>query len=161
MYLYDVQELEREIEEYAKDNDGECPPDKMEALVLANTQNLEKAEKVIHLIKTKEMYIDMARKEIERIQSFINTQSNQVSYLKSNMIPFVSQSYNSKISLGTFKLSIRKSEAVIVDEKLLPKEYFRETVKLTPDKESIKLALQGGLEVNGAYLQQNKSLQIK
>jgi hypothetical protein len=67
-----------------------------------------------------------------------------------------------KTEVGLFKLSFRKSEAVeIVDESLIPAQYMREKVSISPAKDEIKADLKAGAQIPGAMLKQNLSLQIK
>lgn len=59
-----------------------------------------------------------------------------------------------------FSFSFRKSEAVeILDEAALPEEYLR--VKTEVNKELIKQKLKNGIQIEGAALLTNLSLQIK
>lgn len=161
MNLYDVREIEAEIDQIAKENEGEIPEDKWETLVIAKTQALNQVEKLVQYIRHLELGIENVDSEIERLQTIKTHANNRINSIKSYLLPFVNSSSNSKIEVGTFKLSIRKSEQVIVDESLLDKQYLKEKISYTPAKDAIKLALKSGIEVTGAYLKQNFNLQIK
>lgn len=159
--IYNTAKLEAEIDQIASENDGVIPEEKMEALVLANTQAIEQVEKLVQYIRHLEMGIENVNSELERLQTIKNHASNRISSIKAYLLPFISQTHNGKLEVGTFKLSIRNSEAVITEDAIVPKQYMREKITYSPDKASIKMALQGGLEVNGAYIQKNRSLVIK
>lgn len=59
-------------------------------------------------------------------------------------------------------MSFRRSAAVTVfDEAALPAEYVAEKISKTPDKAAIKAAIKSGIEVPGAALVDNLSVQIK
>ena len=59
------------------------------------------------------------------------------------------------------EVSYRKSEAVEVDESLLHKDFFRETVKVEPDKILLKERLKNGELIDGAMLVTRQNIQIK
>ena len=58
------------------------------------------------------------------------------------------------------KISFRKSVAVMVDESVLPGEYFTEKIERKPDKTAIKKALNGGAVIDGASLVEKRNIQI-
>ena len=59
------------------------------------------------------------------------------------------------------KISYRKTTTVVVDETVLPAEYFSEKVERKPDKTAIKDAIKGGAVIPGATLVENRNIQIK
>lgn len=59
------------------------------------------------------------------------------------------------------RVSTRKSETVEVDENVLAREWFAETVTYKPNKTALKHALKNGEPVEGASLVTNYSLSIK
>ena len=64
-----------------------------------------------------------------------------------------------KVEMDTMKLSLRKSERVIIDdENAVPADC--KTVKVEVSKTSLKQHLKAGEEC-GAHLEENQSLQIK
>ena len=67
-----------------------------------------------------------------------------------------------KFSSPKVAVSFRKTESVeIVEESLIPEQYMREKVEVSPDKVAIKDAIKRGESVAGAMLVQNQSVQIK
>ena len=59
-------------------------------------------------------------------------------------------------------MSFRKSVSVdIVDETALPLEFLKIVEDVKIDKTAIKKAINSGVEVSGAVLKNNRSLQIK
>jgi hypothetical protein len=161
MNIYDIAKIEAELDEIASQNEGEIPDDKYQALVLAETQALEQVKGLVHYVRHEEMRTNNIDSEIERLQTLKNRANNRIKGIKAYLLPFINQTHNGKLEIDTFKLSVRKSEAVEVDEALLDKNYFKEKVTLTPDKIARKEAIKKGVEVNGAYIRQNMSLQIK
>ena len=66
-----------------------------------------------------------------------------------------------KYESANVMISFRKSVAVMVDESVLPDEYFAEKIERKPDKTMIKKALVGGAAIDGATLVENRNIQIK
>lgn len=58
-----------------------------------------------------------------------------------------------------FKFTLQKvTPKLILEERLLPKSFTIETVSYTPDKDKIRDALEAGLDVEGATLEQGYAL---
>lgn len=70
-----------------------------------------------------------------------------------------SQSGNDKDIAGTFTVSTRKSESVILDEGFENKDYG--VFEFKADKKAIKEALKNGIELVGAKIIVNENLQVK
>lgn len=68
-----------------------------------------------------------------------------------------------KFSTARCAVSVRKNPArvTISDEKLIPGEFFTETVTRKADKMQIKEVLARGIDVPGARLEQTRSVMIK
>jgi hypothetical protein len=72
------------------------------------------------------------------------------------------ESHIEKIESPLFKLSLRRSEAVEVDEVgFLPSEFIVEKTTLSADKVAIKKAIKDGKNVTGARIIENFNLNIK
>jgi hypothetical protein len=61
----------------------------------------------------------------------------------------------------TLKLSIRRSEAVEVDDNFDDDIYMVKKVTYTPDKTRLKEAIKRGESIQGVILKENYNLQIK
>jgi hypothetical protein len=66
-----------------------------------------------------------------------------------------------KITSPTLNLSIRRSEAVEVDENFHEDIYMVKKVTYTPDKTRLKEAIKRGQNIEGARIIENYNLQIK
>jgi hypothetical protein len=67
-----------------------------------------------------------------------------------------------KVENGTLRLSLRRTTATEVDDLDQVPQFFKTTkVETVADKTAIKKAIQDGIEVPGAHLVENVSLQIK
>jgi hypothetical protein len=159
MNIYDVREIEEEVEQIAKENEGEIPPEKMEALVKARMGTLEQIEKLVKYIKFCEYMADNADAEVERIKEMKRIVQNRAKSIAQYLTPYVRE--KKKITVGTFALSIRKSDAVILADDFNNKDYMTEKITYTADKGKIKEALKSGQSVSGAILEIRDNLQIK
>lgn len=121
---------------------------------------IEKVEGYCQIIS--EMIGDSAKfkAEIDRITAKKKSLDNKVTWLKGQLLNFYIANGGEKIEVGTFTVSVRKSEYVdIPDASLIPKKYLK--VKTEPDKIAIKDALKHGLKVKGAAISTRESVQIK
>jgi len=159
MNIYDVSAIELEIDRIAEANGGEIPEDKIQELVIAQTQSIMQIEKLCWYIKHLEQFQDMADAEIKRISGLKSQASNRLESIKQYLTPYVLA--RGKFDSGTFKLSTRKSTRVDVDADFDVDEYMREKITRSPDKEKIKDALTNGKSIPGAHIIYSDNLQIK
>lgn len=122
----------------------------------------EKTTSLVKYCKARDCFIDNVDQEIKKLQALkkaaVNKQENFKKYIKMCMqrmgIP--------KLETANGTLSLRKSEAVsIEDEKLIPAEYTTIVQETKISKTDIKKAIKAGEEVPGVVLIQNINLQIK
>ena len=66
-----------------------------------------------------------------------------------------------KVDTGKFKVSLRKSKKIeILDETKIPLDYMKEKHEWTPNKVELAKVLKAGVEIEGAALVENESLQV-
>lgn len=159
MTLYEMTEAAQQL--YGLFESGDIPED-------AVTDTLEgmgvegKVEDYCHVIHQLDADVDMYDKEIKRLQAKKKAAVNGIDRMKGALSAYMMASQTKKLAAGTFTLSFRKSESVVVtNQDALPEDYIKKEVKLTPDKTAIKTALKAGIAVDGAELQENQNLQIK
>ena len=160
--LYEIEQSYVQLANQIIDNEGEVTPELETALQLT-IENLEtKGRGYGFIIKDLENDIDSIDKEIARLTAFKKSRSKTVDRLKETLSDAMQLFQIEKIETPTLKISFRKSESVEVESVALLDPLYIVTKQVkTADKESIKLAIKGGLEVVGAVLKQNKNLQIK
>ena len=122
---------------YNMDLDDETKADTLESIDW-QTDYEEKVENYIKVIKNNEADIEARKNEIKRL-----TELNRGDERKNERM----------------KESFRKSQAVEVEDLLLPESYKVATWK--PDKKRLKEDLKNGLEILGAKLVENQNLIIK
>lgn len=159
MNLYDVAQIELEIDRIAEANEGEIPEEKLQELVLAQTQSIMQIEKLCRYLKHLEQFQEMADEEIKRIGHLKQQADNRMKSIKHYLTPYVVA--RGKFDCGTFRLSTRKSTRVEIDEDFNVKEYMREKITYSPDKEKIKEVITSGGMIPGARIVESDNLQIK
>ena len=159
--LYQINEHLQAILDAAMDNDGELTPELEEQLAINEAEFETKAEGYCHAIRIYEAQAAMFKAEQDRIAAGRKRIDAQVERLKSRLSDAVMMR-GGAVDIGTFSLSHRKSESVIIDnENALPSE-LREIVEtIKPDKTAIKERIKAGEVVPGASLVVNQNLQIK
>ena len=126
-----------------EDGGGELTPELEQALTITEGQFAAKAEK----------------DRLANLQKFYeNAQKRLADAISSAMQAFG----HDKVENGTLRLSLRHTTATEVDDIDQVPQFFKTTkVETVADKTAIKKAIQDGIEVPGAHLVENVSLQIK
>lgn len=158
--LYDYQELERIIEETAEKNEGEISDADLELLVQAQTGQIEKVERLIGYMKYLAGFASMAKEEAERVRAKSKAAENRLESIKKYLTPYV-KSKGGKVDVGVHRLSIRKSERVVLDDGFNHPEYCTTVKIVSPDKKKIKESIKSGVEVKGAAMEQRESVVVK
>lgn len=159
MTLYKMTEAAKQLYEMlaAGDIPEEAVTDTLEGMGVEG-----KVEDYCHVIYQLTADIDMYDKEIKRLTAKMKSAKSGVERMKGALSAYMQATNHKKLAAGTFTLSFRKSESVVInDESALPQEYIKTEIKKSPDKTAIKNAIKNGQTVAGAELQENQNLQIK
>lgn len=114
------------------------------------------------IVNDAEMRKAWIKQEIERLQKLMEKVDKEWEKAKKSIDWIMKATKTEKLETSLNNLSYRKSESVsILDEALIPEEYWKEKVTKTIDKVSIKDAIKSGKDVAGASIQENMNLQIK
>lgn len=159
MNLYNVMDLENQIEYIAEHNEGEIPEEKLQELIEAQTQSIVQVENLCKYIRHLELGIEVCRAEENRIATMRKRAENRIENIKKYLTPYVQHEGN--VEAGTFKLSIRKSKHVEVVPGFNDLTYCNVKEIVTPDKTAIKKAIESGIVIEGAKLVEQGNLQIK
>ncbi|HEM3586788.1 TPA: siphovirus Gp157 family protein [Streptococcus suis] len=120
----------------------------------------EKVENTVKVIKNKEADVDQLKEEIDRLTKRKKSIENDITRLKTGLQGAFEITGHEKVKTLLFTVSLANNQpSVVVDEDLLPKKYFIQTLK--PDKTAIKESLKAGKKVRGAVLQESRSLRIR
>lgn len=145
-----------------EDNGGEITPEIENALAINEEQFATKAEdygKAILNLRAMSVAAKAEKDRLAALQKFYeNAQNRLADALSSAMQAFG----HDKVENGTLRLSLRRTTATEVDDLDQVPQFFKTTkVETVADKTAIKKAIQDGIEVPGAHLVENVSLQIK
>lgn len=159
MNLYEMTEAARQLYDMfaAGDIPEEAVTDTLESLGVE-----DKIEDYCHVIGQLNADVIMLDNEIERLKAKKDAANKGIDRMKAALSAYMQATGKEKEKAGTFSLSFRKSEAVVIkDELALPTEYVKTKTTTAPDKTAIKNAIKSGEVVPGAELQVNHNLQIK
>lgn len=118
-----------------------------------------KVENYIKVIKNTEADIEARKNEIKRLTELNRADERKNERLKEALKDSMALTGHERVDTPLFKVSFRKSEAVEVDETVLPEAY--KVAAWKPDKKRLKEDLKNGLEIIGASLVERKNLSIR
>lgn len=143
---------------YNMDLDDETKADTLESIDW-NSDYEEKVENYIKVIKNIESDVEARKAEIKRLTELNKADEKKKDHLKETLSTSMQLTGHERVDTPLFKVSFRKSQAVEVDELVLPESYKVATWK--PDKKRLKEDLKNGLEIVGASLVERKNLSIR
>jgi hypothetical protein len=166
MNLFQITQEFLELASLIEEAGGEVNDAILEELAISRDNFAHKAEGYTKLILKWESEAEAASAEIKRIQALKKTKDNAIARLRDTLLQalMVFGSEDSKgikrYETALLKLSTRRSAAVeITDETALPDEAF--VIKREVSKTAIKRLLEDGMEIDGAAIKENVSLQIR
>lgn len=124
-----------------------------------NSDYENKVENYIKVIKNIESDVEARKNEIKRLTELNKADEKKKDHLKETLSTSMTLTGHKRVDTPLFKVSFRKSQAVEVDETVLPEAYKVATWK--PDKKRLKEDLKNGLEIIGASLVERKNLSIR
>ena len=143
---------------YNLDADDETKLDTLDSIDW-QTDYEEKVENYIKVMKNLEADIEARKAEIKRLTELNKADKKKKDHLKETLSTSMALTGHERVDTPLFKVSFRKSQAVEVDETVLPENYKIATWK--PDKKRLKEDLKNGLEIIGASLVERKNLSIR
>ena len=144
-----------------EENEGELNP-AIEAVLKINQNELqEKSFNYAYVVKSIDNDITAINDEIKRLQALKKRNESIISRMKEAVVDAMHIYGLEKITSPTLNLSIRRSEAVQVDDHFVDVNYMVEKITYTPDKTRLKEAIKKGIDIKGARIIENYSLQIK
>lgn len=143
---------------YNMELDDETKADTLDSMDW-NTDYENKVENYIKVIKNTEADMEARKNEIKRLTELNRADERKNERLKEALKDSMDLTGHERVDTKLFKVSFRKSEAVEVDDLLLPEAYKVATYK--PDKKRLKEDLKNGLEILGAKLVERKNLSIR
>lgn len=157
----EYQDLYNQLIESA-DEDGVVDIAISQALAVKEKEFTEKAVAVATVYRKFDNEIALYEQEIKRLQDYKKRLEKCRDIVKENLSTACQSVGIEKIDGMYANISFRASESVEIDDlSLIPKTYLVEKVEVKPDKTAIKKAIQSGIEINGAHIEQHKNINIK
>ena len=138
--------------------DDETKQDTLDSIDWAEDYE-NKVENYVKVIKNLDADMEVRKNEIERLRKLNDADNSKKERMKEAVKESMELTGHDRVDTPLFKVSFRKSEAVEVDDLLLPEAYKVATYK--PDKKRLKEDLKNGLEILGAELVERKNLSIR
>ena len=139
-------------------------PDVKEAI--ANIYEKEVPQAIydgIGYLQAQQSLVNDMKNEEKRIKAARETVERRIERVKKGYMDFLEAVGQRKVETprGTMTVVAPRATTIIDNMADIPQEYTRQTIKIDPDKESIKQAIQMGKSVPGAHLEMRTSLRIK
>lgn len=164
MNLFDINRSIRDFIDnlyLSADEDGVIPEGDLKALEELTEARDTKIENIALYIKELDAEEEALKAEAEKLKVRAQTAQNKARRLREYLTLNLQNNEISKFETSRCKITFRKSEAVDVDENLIPKKYMNKKVTFSPDKKTIKELLKAGKAVKGATLITKDNIQIK
>lgn len=146
------------LEIYNMELDEETKLDTLDSIDW-ETEYETKVENYIKVMKNIDADVEARKAEIKRLMELNKADEKKKEHLKDTLSTSMNMTGHERVDTPLFKVSFRKSQAVEVDEAVLPEAYKVATWK--PDKKRLKEDLKNGLEIIGASLVERKNLSIR
>lgn len=157
--LFDINEdIRQALEELEVDEDGVVVSGDLEKISALKLEREEKLEAVALYWKELNIEAEALKKESEILLNRAKIALKEADGLKMYL---VSNLNGETLKTSRTAITYRKSEAVVIDEELLPKKYFVKKITEAPDKKTIKELLKEGKMIKGAELETRSNIQIK
>lgn len=124
-----------------------------------------KSENIIRYIRAKELSIKATDEEIERLKKYKKSSEKRLDNFKKYVLMNMYKMGKTDLETNIGKISISKSVKTIINEDIIKKDprYYRAETKIEHkfDKTAIRKLINSGVNIEGAYLEENSSIKIK
>ena len=120
-----------------------------------------KIDNIAVYVKNLEAETDAIKAEEKRLKERREAKERKAERLKNYIKTSMMLQGETKFESARVSMALRNSKAVVVDESKLESVYFINKIVQSVDKKAIKAALEAGILVEGAMLEERKNLQIK
>ena len=120
-----------------------------------------KIDNIAVYVKNLEAEADAIKAEEKRLKERREAKERKAERLKNYIKTSMLLQGETKFESARVSMALRNSKAVVVDESKLESVYFINKIVQSVDKKAIKAALEAGILVEGAMLEERKNLQIK
>lgn len=123
----------------------------------------DKVHGIIKFIKNLEAEVEMLDKEAEHFDQRAKSAKKKLDYLKNYLKFGLNSAGIDKLKVGSFRVSLGNSkQSVMINCPIseLPMKFKKVQIIETPDKESIRAAIEGGEKIDGVFLVDGKTMRI-
>lgn len=120
-----------------------------------------KIDNIAVYVKNLEAEADAIKAEEKKLKERREAKERKAERLKNYIKTSMLLQGETKFESARVSMALRNSKAVVVDESKLESVYFINKIVQSVDKKAIKAALEAGILVEGAMLEERKNLQIK
>jgi RNase adaptor protein for sRNA GlmZ degradation len=160
--LYKASEDLRELLDQIDPDTGELPEGFQQARAIVATKSQAVAAFVLENDAQADMVETHAKKLLAKVATARRRSEWLRSYLQAHMSACGMREIKADDSTFLAKLEIERDASVeVFDERMVPSDYWRETVKRAPDKVLIGKAINDGYDVPGARIVKRDRLTIK
>lgn len=122
-----------------------------------------KYDNICKFIRNLNSDVEGYKVELDKISKKKKALENKISWLKDYMLSNMQKMGREKIKTELFTVAVQKNGVpkLIVDDKIVPKKYFKKVVTITRDDSLIRESLAEGKKVRGCELVVGYQLRIK
>ena len=169
MNLYEIDEQIRILLDQGFNNEcidvetGEIMEEKAQELLHSlQRQKEDKIENIALYVKNLIAEAEAIKQEEQKLSERRKAKEKKTEWMKQYLTTALLSTDKEKFESARVSIGFRKTEKVIIEgEELLEDRYVTIETKRIPNKKTIKEAIKTGTEVKGAYVQENKNIQIK
>lgn len=144
------------------DENGEVDGEISKALEAKGQEFVEKAVAVANVYIKFDDELELCEKRIKSLTEYRDRLKSLKKKLGDSLTTACERTNTMRIDNVNARIFFRSSEQTIIDdEKLIPAEYFTETVTYKPNLTKIKEDIKKGKEVHGAHIQKKNNISIK
>lgn len=149
----------QELEKAVLESDGELSEELEEALEVHDLSVGDKVESLIFVRTRLKAQAEFFKLEYKRFYRASKALSNAYDKLTENIKFAMNLTGRTVVTGNTNQLKLgNRQSSIIVDERLLPREFMVETITYTPNTEMIRKGLEGGATIPGAKLEPSFAL---
>ena len=164
-WLYDISERINALQDVLDEaDDKSIEPDVKNALEGIYESDVPAAvADGIEYIKKQTAFLEAIDKRMDELKALKQSRKNRLERVKKGYCDFLIAVGKKKIETPCGNMTVAAPTVSTWVDSIddLPDAYKRTTVKIEPDKASIKQAIQGGHAVPGAHLEDKQSIRIK
>lgn len=145
-------------------DDKSIEPDVKNAIqTIYKSEIVPAVEDGIEYIKAQEKMIEGLDEEIKRLRELKKNRESRLERVKKGYTEFLKAINKKKVECVKGNMSVAKSAGTVVVDNVdkLPPAYTRTKIDVTPNKEAIKKAIQKGITIEGARIEEGEYLKIK